>query len=109
MAILIDGKSIAGKIRGEIAVEVNRLESQGIIPGLAVILVGDNPASKVYVSMKEKACRDVGIHSDEYKLPAETGENELLALIDSLNRKKTIHGILCTTSASETHKRIKDC
>ncbi|HKZ16254.1 MAG TPA: bifunctional methylenetetrahydrofolate dehydrogenase/methenyltetrahydrofolate cyclohydrolase FolD [Geobacteraceae bacterium] len=94
MAILIDGKSIAGKIRGEIAVEVNRLESQGIIPGLAVILVGDNPASKVYVSMKEKACRDVGIHSDEYKLPAETGENELIALIDSLNRKKSIHGIL---------------
>lgn len=94
MAILIDGKSIAGKIRGEIAVEVNRLELQGIIPGLAVILVGDNPASKVYVSMKEKACRDVGIHSDEYQLPAETGENELIALIDSLNRKKSIHGIL---------------
>jgi methylenetetrahydrofolate dehydrogenase (NADP+)/methenyltetrahydrofolate cyclohydrolase len=70
------------------------LESQGLIPGLAVILVGDNPASKVYVSMKEKACRDVGIHSDEYQLPAETGENELIALIDSLNRKKSIHGIL---------------
>jgi methylenetetrahydrofolate dehydrogenase (NADP+)/methenyltetrahydrofolate cyclohydrolase len=94
MAILIDGKTIAGKIRGEIAVEVNRLESHGIAPGLAVILVGDNPASKVYVSMKEKACRDVGIHSDEYKLPAATSENELLALIDSLNRKKNIHGIL---------------
>jgi methylenetetrahydrofolate dehydrogenase (NADP+)/methenyltetrahydrofolate cyclohydrolase len=94
MAILIDGKSIAGKIRGEIAVEVNRLESHGIVPGLAVILVGDNPASTVYVRMKEKACRDVGIHSDEYKLPAAASENEILSLIDSLNRKKSIHGIL---------------
>jgi methylenetetrahydrofolate dehydrogenase (NADP+)/methenyltetrahydrofolate cyclohydrolase len=94
MAILIDGKSIAGKIRGEIAVEVNRLKSRGITPGLAVILVGDNSASKVYVSMKEKACRDVGIHSDEYKLPATTSENELLALIGSLNSDINIHGIL---------------
>ncbi len=94
MAKLIDGKSIAGKIRGEIAVEVNRLETHGIIPGLAVILVGDNPASRVYVNMKEKACRDVGIYSDEYKLPEETDENELLHLIDRLNKKKEIHGIL---------------
>ncbi len=94
MAALIDGKSIARKIRGEIAVEVNRLESQGIKPGLAVILVGDDPASKVYVSMKEKACRDVGIYSDEYKLSADTDENQLLNLIDTLNRKNDIHGIL---------------
>jgi methylenetetrahydrofolate dehydrogenase (NADP+)/methenyltetrahydrofolate cyclohydrolase len=94
MSILIDGKAIAGKIRGEIAVEVNRLEAQGVIPGLAVILVGDNAASRVYVSMKEKACRDVGIYSDEYRLPEETSEIELLHLIDRLNKKNEIHGIL---------------
>jgi len=94
MAILIDGKSISGKIRGEIAVEVKRLESQGIKPGLAVILVGDDPASKVYVSMKEKACHDVGIFSDEYKLPADTDEKQLLELIHRLNGKREIHGIL---------------
>jgi methylenetetrahydrofolate dehydrogenase (NADP+)/methenyltetrahydrofolate cyclohydrolase len=94
MSILIDGKSIASKIRGEIAVEVNRLKSHGIIPGLAVILVGDNSASRVYVSMKEKACRDVGIYSDEYNLPEETDEKELLHLIDRLNKKNEIHGIL---------------
>jgi methylenetetrahydrofolate dehydrogenase (NADP+)/methenyltetrahydrofolate cyclohydrolase len=94
MAILIDGKSISGKIRGEIAVEVKSLESQGIKPGLAVILVGDDPASKVYVSMKEKACHDVGIFSDEYKLPADTDEKQLLELIHGLNGKREIHGIL---------------
>jgi methylenetetrahydrofolate dehydrogenase (NADP+)/methenyltetrahydrofolate cyclohydrolase len=94
MAILIDGRAIAGKIRGEIAVEVNRLESKGIKPGLAVILIGDNPASKVYVSMKEKACRDVGIFSEEYKLSAVTDEDGLLELIEKLNRNPDIHGIL---------------
>lgn len=94
MAILIDGKAIAGKIRGEIAVEVNRLESKGIKPGLAVILIGDNPASKVYVSMKEKACRDVGIFSEEYRLPADTNEAGLLELIERLNKNPNIHGIL---------------
>lgn len=94
MAIIIDGKAIAAKIRGEIAVEVNRLEAMGIKPGLAVILVGDNPASKVYVSMKEKACHDVGIYSDEHKLSSETDEASLLALIDTLNRNPGIHGIL---------------
>ncbi|KAF0219180.1 MAG: methylenetetrahydrofolate dehydrogenase (NADP+) / methenyltetrahydrofolate [Geobacteraceae bacterium] len=94
MAKIIDGKAIAAKIRGEIAVEVNRLEAKGVKPGLAVVLVGEDPASKVYVSMKEKACQDVGIFSDEYKLPAETPEAELLALIDKLNRDPCIHGIL---------------
>lgn len=94
MATIIDGKSIASSIRGEIAVEVNRLKSKGITPGLAVILVGDNPASKVYVRMKEKACLDVGIHSEEHKLPANTDEGDLLALINRLNLDKYIHGIL---------------
>lgn len=94
MANLIDGRAIASKIRGEIAVEVNRLERLDVKPGLAVILVGNNAASRVYVSMKEKACHDVGIFSDEYKLPEDTEENDLLHLIDRLNKAKEIHGIL---------------
>jgi methylenetetrahydrofolate dehydrogenase (NADP+)/methenyltetrahydrofolate cyclohydrolase len=94
MAKIIDGKAIAAKIRGEIAEETKRLAAEGIQPGLAVVLVGEDPASKVYVSMKEKACHDVGIFSDEYKLPAETGEQELLALIGRLNDDPRIHGIL---------------
>jgi len=94
MAKIIDGKAIAAKIRGEIAAEVAKLVAQGITPGLAVVLVGEDPASKVYVSMKEKACKDVGIFSDEYKLPAETSETDLLLLIDKLNNDPKIHGIL---------------
>jgi methylenetetrahydrofolate dehydrogenase (NADP+)/methenyltetrahydrofolate cyclohydrolase len=94
MAQIIDGKAIARKIRGEIATETQRLAAQGVRPGLAVVLVGENPASKVYVSMKEKACSDVGIFSDEYTLPDSTEEAELLALIDKLNHDPKIHGIL---------------
>jgi len=94
MANIIDGKAIAAKIRAQIAAETERLKQSGIVPGLAVVLVGEDPASKVYVSMKEKACSDVGIYSDEYKLPAETSESELLALIEKLNNDDKIHGIL---------------
>lgn len=94
MSKLIDGKAIAARIRAEIAADVATLRAAGVTPGLAVVLVGNDPASQVYVSMKEKACRDVGIFSDEYKLPAETGEAELLALIDRLNHDPKIHGIL---------------
>jgi methylenetetrahydrofolate dehydrogenase (NADP+) / methenyltetrahydrofolate cyclohydrolase len=94
MAKIIDGKAIAAKIRGELTEEVQKLEAKGIKPGLAVVLVGEDPASKVYVSMKEKACQDVGIFSDEYKLHAETTEADLLTLIDRLNNDPQIHGIL---------------
>lgn len=94
MANIIDGKTIARRIRGEIAAEVARLTARGVRPGLAVVLVGENPASKVYVSMKEKACQEAGIFSDEYSLPADTGEAELLSLIDRLNGDDRIHGIL---------------
>src|SRR6266540_4937934 len=94
MAIIIDGKAIAAKIRREITQEVNQLMAKGIKPGLAVVLVGEDAASKVYVSMKEKACQDVGIFSAEYKLPAQTSESELLILIDTLNNDSRIHGIL---------------
>jgi methylenetetrahydrofolate dehydrogenase (NADP+)/methenyltetrahydrofolate cyclohydrolase len=94
MATIIDGRAIASDIRDELAEEVKRLASAGIQPGLAVVLVGEDPASRIYVNMKEKACRDVGIFSEEHKLPAETSEQELLALIERLNNDPKIHGIL---------------
>jgi methylenetetrahydrofolate dehydrogenase (NADP+)/methenyltetrahydrofolate cyclohydrolase len=94
MAHIIDGKAIAAKIRGEISAEVTALKGQGVTPGLAVVLVGEDPASKVYVSMKEKALADVGMFSDEYKLPADTSEGELLQLIEKLNADSKIDGIL---------------
>ena len=94
MADIIDGKAIAAKLRKEIAADAAALTVQGVTPGLAVVLVGNDPASAVYVSMKEKACTDVGIFSDEYKLPAETPETDLLALIARLNDDSRIHGIL---------------
>lgn len=94
MANLIDGKAIAAKIRNQLTAEVAELKVKGVTPGLAVVLVGEDPASKVYVSMKEKACQDIGIFSDEYKLPAETTEAELLNLIEQLNCNLRIHGIL---------------
>jgi methylenetetrahydrofolate dehydrogenase (NADP+) / methenyltetrahydrofolate cyclohydrolase len=94
MAQVIDGKAIAAKIRGELTAKVADLKSKGVVPGLAVVLVGEDPASKVYVSMKEKACSDVGIFSDEYKLSAETSETELLSLIAKLNADPKINGIL---------------
>ncbi len=94
MEKIIDGKVIAAKLREEIAAGVGSLKTRGVTPGLAVVLVGDDPASQVYVSMKEKACATAGIFSDEHKLPAETTEAQLLALIDALNRDERIDGIL---------------
>lgn len=94
MEKIIDGKAIAAKIREEIAAGVAALQGKGVTPGLAVVLVGDDPASRVYVTMKEKACETAGIFSDEHKLPAETTEAQLLALIDELNRDARIDGIL---------------
>lgn len=94
MARIIDGKAIAAKIRTEIADGVQQLAAKGVTPGLAVVLVGEDPASRVYVSMKEKACAEAGIFSDEYKLPTETSEAELLELVGRLNNDPRIHGIL---------------
>lgn len=91
---IIDGKAIAADIRKEIAADVVALKEQGVTPGLAVVLVGEDPASRVYVSMKEKACEQAGIFSDEHKLPAETTEAQLLALIEELNSDERIDGIL---------------
>lgn len=91
---IIDGKAIAEQIRQTIAADVSALKVQGTTPGLAVVLVGEDPASRVYVSMKEKACAQAGIFSDEHKLPDSTSEAELLQLIDQLNRDSRIDGIL---------------
>lgn len=94
MATIIDGKAIAAKTRSKLTAEVAEMAAAGVTPGLAVVLIGEDPASKVYVSMKEKACADVGIFSAEYKLPVETSEDELLALISQLNADGKINGIL---------------
>ena len=95
MATIIDGKLVTAKIREEIKNESAAFEKQtGIKPGLAVIIVGDDPASQVYVRNKGKACEEVGFYSEIHRLPAETTEEELLALVHSLNENEKIHGIL---------------
>lgn len=95
MAKLIDGKAISAAVRGEVAAETALLKENGIVPGLAVILVGDDPASRIYVNNKKKACADVGFYSEEITLPADTTEEELLNVVHQLNERKDIHGILC--------------
>jgi len=91
---LINGKEIGNTIRASIQVEVNALREQGITPGLAVILVGEDPASQKYVSNKQKSCEKLGIYSELIKLPAETTEQDLLAQIEKLNGNDAIDGIL---------------
>lgn len=94
MAALIDGKALSAKIKAQVAEEVAALKKQGIRPGLAVVLVGDDPASRIYVNNKKKACEATGIYSEEYALRASTSQAELLGLIDTLNQKPEISGIL---------------
>lgn len=95
MAVIIDGKKIAQDIRQEVKEEATRLrEKTGIAPGLGVILVGDNAASKVYLKHKENACKDAGFFSREFRLPQESPESEVLAAIQVLNHDERIHGIL---------------
>ena len=91
----IDGKLISAAVKERVKLEVEALKSEGITTGLAVIIVGEDPASKVYVANKKKACEALGIISEEYALPETTTQEELLALIDELNHKKSINGILC--------------
>ncbi len=93
-AAIIDGKQVAADMRSELKEKVARLKARGVTPGLAVILVGDDPASRSYVTAKEKACADIGMHSADNRLGAETSEAELLALIDAYNADPAIHGIL---------------
>jgi methylenetetrahydrofolate dehydrogenase (NADP+)/methenyltetrahydrofolate cyclohydrolase len=93
-ATIIDGIAIATTIRGEVATQVAALRRSGIVPGLAVVLVGDNPASQIYVRSKGKACLEAGMHSETIILPLDTSEAALLATIDRLNADPAIHGIL---------------
>ncbi len=93
-AKIIDGKLISTEIREELAEEVRQLKKEGITPGLGVILVGEDPASKSYVTAKERACESLGIYSDNRHIPKETTEEELLAVIDEMNKDPRIDGIL---------------
>lgn len=95
MAKLLMGKEVSQRIKDEIKTQVQNLKEQGINPGLAVIIVGDDPASRVYVNNKKTACEYCGILSEEYALPENTSEEELLKLIDELNNRQDISGILC--------------
>ena len=94
MAIRIDGKAVAAQVRAQVAQDAAALKACGVQPGMAVVLVGDDPASKIYVNNKKKACAETGIYSEEHILPAETTQEELLALIEKLNADEKIHGIL---------------
>lgn len=95
MAKIIDGKAVAAKVREEISEKVKKLtETSGVTPGLAVIIVGENPASQVYVRNKKKACEEVGIYSEVHELPEATTQDELISLISDLNANDKIHGIL---------------
>ncbi|MFA5863820.1 MAG: bifunctional methylenetetrahydrofolate dehydrogenase/methenyltetrahydrofolate cyclohydrolase FolD [Phycisphaerae bacterium] len=93
-ATIISGKQIAEEIRSELRQEIQRLKSQGIVPGLGVVLVGEDPASKSYVTAKEKACEEIGLFSDDNHLPASTSQQELIALVKKMNADPKIHGIL---------------
>lgn len=95
MAMIIDGKTVSAKLRAELKEQVAAMRTKtGIVPGLAVVLVGEDPASAVYVRNKHRACEEVGIYSEVHKLPTETTQEELLTLIDTLNNAENIHGIL---------------
>ena len=107
MAIIIDGKQVAQKTREQLKKDVEQLKKEGIIPKLTVIMVGDNPASKVYVKQKSKACNDVGVEYEEYFLDTNTTQEELLELIDKLNNDKSVNGILLQ-SPLPTHLDISE-
>ncbi len=93
-ARIIDGKQIAAQMREELKQKVAALKAKGVTPGLAVVLVGEDPASKSYVTAKEKACEEIGIYSSDNRIPATTTQADLLAIIDKFNKDPKIHGIL---------------
>lgn len=95
MSKIIDGKLVSSAVKQRVAEGVAELKTKGVSVGLAVILVGEDPASKIYVANKKKACEDLGIISQEYLLPANTTQEELLALVETLNNEDSINGILC--------------
>lgn len=92
---ILDGKKVSQKVKDELKTKVSELKAEGIEPALAVIIVGNDSASKVYVANKEKACEYIGIRSEKFALPEETTQDELLALISELNGRSDINGILC--------------
>lgn len=92
--MILDGKKVSQRIKDELKAEVEGLKKQGINPGLAVVIVEGNPASRIYVNNKKKACAEIGIHSEEYCLPETVTEAELLELVEKLNKKDDIDGIL---------------
>ena len=92
---LIDGKAVSLQVKQQVKQECDKLKTKGVTPGLAVIIVGDDPASQVYVRNKEKACEECGFYSVKYALDADTTKSELNALIDKLNKDEKINGILC--------------
>lgn len=94
MATLIDGKEISAKVKAEAAKEAETLRERGVIPTIAVILVGDNSASKVYVRNKIRACEQTGIRSLKYELPQDSSQEELLTVIRELSERNDVHGIL---------------
>ena len=93
-AKIIDGKQVAADIRAELKAQVQQLKTRGIIPGLGVILVGDDPASQSYVTAKERACAEIGMYSDDNRLPATTTQSELMTCVRQMNVDPKIHGIL---------------
>ena len=95
MAQIIDGKLVSRQVRERVAKETEELKNKGITPGLAVIIVGEDPASQVYVRNKEKACEEVGFYSEKFALPESTTQEELNALVKELNERPEINGILC--------------
>lgn len=98
---IISGKEVSEAVKLRVADEVKELKANGIEPCLAVILVGDDPASRVYVNNKKKGCEQTGMNSFEYALPEETTTDELIALIEKLNGEKDVHGILCQLPVPE--------
>src|SRR5512147_2864272 len=92
--MIIDGKAIAARVRAEVARDVAELRGRGVVPGLTVVRVGEDPASAIYVRGKRKACQEVGIQSAEHHLPATTTQGELMELVARLNADPSVHGIL---------------
>lgn len=106
-AILIDGKVISEAVRKEWRKRADNLKTKGVLPGLAVIIVGDNAASKLYVSNKIKACHEVGLHSEVHDLPEDVTEKVLLNLIEELNEATKINGILVQLPLQNTLMKVK--
>src|SRR3954465_5689756 len=100
MAKLIEGRAVAEKVYAELRGEIAQLKARGITPGLAVVLVGDDPASRAYVRNKDRTCRDLGMHSVKHELLAGTTQEELLAIVRKLNAVPAIHGILVQSPPS---------